>query len=134
MNTLDYLTFGGYLVALYVIGAVLARRNRTVDAMFTLNGRADWRLVGISVFMSMFSAGTFVVWGGVAYELGLVAIMINLCYALAAFVVGIVLAGRWQRLRLDSPARFFELRWNFPVLPSSCKKFCFETHVIYVKS
>jgi len=62
--------------------------------------------------MTMFSAGTFVVWGGIAYKHGLVAVIINLCYGVAALLVGALVAGRWKRLGVKTPAQFIELRFG----------------------
>ena len=62
--------------------------------------------------MTMFSAATFVVWGGIAYELGLVAVAINTCYGIAALLAGYFVAGRWNRLNISTPAEFVRLRFG----------------------
>ena len=60
----------------------------------------------------MFSAGTFVVWGGIAYRFGVVAIFISLCYGVAALLVGRYIAARWNAMKLTSPAEFISLRYG----------------------
>ena len=67
---------------------------------------------GISGFMTIFSAATFVVWGGIAYRLGVVAIAINTCYGIAAVLVGYFVAGRWNRLGVTTPAEYVQLRFG----------------------
>ena len=46
------------------------------------------------------------VWGGIAYKYGAVAIAINLCYGVSALLVGWLLAGVWRRAGVDSAAEF----------------------------
>jgi len=62
--------------------------------------------------MTMFSANTFVVWGGIAYKLGMVAVFINLMYGVAALLVGYFVAGRWKALGIETPAQFIQLRFG----------------------
>ena len=80
--------------------------------MFAADGESPWWASGLSGFMTMFSAGTFVVWGGIAYEHGLVAVVINLCYGVAALLVGFTVAGRWKKTGISSPAEFITLRYG----------------------
>ncbi len=62
--------------------------------------------------MTMFSANTFVVWGGMAYQHGLVAVMVNLCYGVAALLAGYTVAGKWKKLGIRTPAEFVERRFG----------------------
>lgn len=66
----------------------------------------------MSAYMTMFSAGTFVVWGGIAYEFGFVAISISLGYAVGAFIVGFFMAARWRQLGVSTAAEFIHLRFG----------------------
>ena len=66
--------------------------------------------------MTMFSAGTFVVWGGIAYTHGFVAVIINLCYGVAALLAGYFVAGHWNKLGVKTPAQFIELRFGAPAV------------------
>lgn len=80
--------------------------------MFAAGGQSPWWLSGLSAFMTMFSAGTFVVWGGIAYQFGLVAVAICMCYGVAAMLAGWFLAGLWKKLGVQSAAEFLELRFG----------------------
>jgi Na+/proline symporter len=62
--------------------------------------------------MTMFSAGTFVVWGGIAFKAGLVAVTISMCLGISALFVGYFLAGRWRRLGVSSAAEYITLRYG----------------------
>ncbi len=80
--------------------------------MFAAGRQSPWWLSGISSYMTMFSAGTFVVWGGMAYDYGFVAISISLCYGVAAFLAGMFFAAKWRRMGLSTAAEFIELRFG----------------------
>jgi len=66
--------------------------------------------------MTMFSANTFVVWGGIAYQHGVVAIAINLCYGIAAIAAGYTVAGKWKAMGIETPADYIETRFGRPAL------------------
>lgn len=80
--------------------------------MFTAGGQSPWWLSGLSGFMTMFSAGTFVVWGGIAYKHGMVAVTICMTLGISALLTGWLLAGVWKRQGVDSAAEFLELRFG----------------------
>jgi len=112
MHPLDYTVFSLYLLGIFAVGVGLAWKNRSAEDMFAAGGESPWWTSGLSGFMTMFSAGTFVVWGGIAYKHGLVAVAINLCYGVAALLVGAFVARRWKRLGVNTPAKFIELRFG----------------------
>ena len=98
------LSFAG----IFAVGVGLGRKVRDTGDLFRAGGQSPWWASGLSGFMTMFSAGTFVVWGGIAYRLGIVAVSINLMYGIAALLVGWFVAGRWKRLGIGTPAEFIE--------------------------
>ena len=112
MTTPDYITLLIYVLGIFSISTLSARRTSSQRDMFSAGRRSPWWASGLSGFMTMFSAGTFVVWGGIAYELGLVAVAINTCYGVAALLVGYFVAGRWNELGVATPAEFVRLRFG----------------------
>ncbi|PHR95457.1 MAG: Na+:solute symporter [Blastopirellula sp.] len=112
MTTPDYLTLFLYLVGLFVISTVSAKRTTSQQDMFAAGRSSPWWAAGLSGFMTMFSAATFVVWGGIAYEYGFVAVAINTCYGIAALAIGYFAAARWNRLNISTPAEFVRLRFG----------------------
>lgn len=112
MQILDYGVIGIYFLSLIGIGIVFAKSNKTISGMFLAARQSPWWLSGISSYMMMFSAGTFVVWGGITYEYGLVGILICCVYGISAFIVGKFIAGRWHETNLNSGAEFVELRYG----------------------
>ncbi len=103
-------------VALIEVGTFFGKRLKTSADQFLAGGQCPWWVSGLSAYMTMFSAGTFVVWGGIAYTQGLVAVSINMCYAIAAFAIGFWIAGRWKRLGYASAAEFIEARFGQSVV------------------
>ncbi len=116
MAKIDYIVMAVYLAGILSVGFMLSRKVKSSGDLFAAGGRSPWWASGLSAFMTMFSAGTFVVWGGIAYEQGLVAVSINLCYGVAALAAGYFLAGRWKNLGIDSPAEYVSLRFGKPAL------------------
>lgn len=112
MNLTDLIVVILYLLGLVVMGGIFYRRNKSANDMFAAGGQSPWWVSGLSSFMTMFSAGTFVVWGGIAYRFGMVAVVISMCYGVAAMIVGWTIAGRWKALGVSSAAEFIQLRYG----------------------
>ena len=112
MTTPDYITLALYILGIFVISTLSAKRTVTQQDMFAAGRSSPWWVSGLSAFMTMFSAATFVVWGGIAYEHGFVAVMINMCYGIAALLVGFNVAGRWNQLGVTTPAEYVRLRFG----------------------
>jgi Na+/proline symporter len=112
MHTADWIVLILYLIATVAIGVMLGRKVKNTSDLFAAGGTSPWWASGLSAFMTMFSANTFVVWGGMAYEHGLVAIMVNLCYGVAALLAGYTVAGKWKKLGVSTPAEFVERRFG----------------------
>ena len=96
MNFIDYTILIFYMLGVFGVGFFLSSKNNSTEDMFAAGGESPWWTSGLSSFMTMFSAGTFVVWGGIAYEHGIVAVVINICYGVAAITVGYFVAGKWK--------------------------------------
>ncbi|MGH8021583.1 MAG: sodium:solute symporter family transporter [Opitutaceae bacterium] len=112
MNALDLFVFVLYALGMVAMGGVFVRRQKDTREMFTAGGHSPWWLSGLSAFMTIFSAGTFVVWGGIAYRHGLVGVSILFVIGLAALGVGWLLAARWKRFGYDSAAAFIDARFG----------------------
>ena len=112
MGLLDFIIVLLYLAGLFAISTLAARRNTDHKEMFSANRSSPWWAAGLSGFMTVFSANTFVVWGGIAYELGMVAVVINLTYGVAAMLTGYFIAGHWNKMGVDTPAEYVTLRFG----------------------
>ncbi len=112
MQNVDYIVIVLYIVGIVGAGTVFANKMKNSKEMFAAGGQSPWWVSGLSAFMTMFSAGTFVVWGGIAYKYGAVAIAINLCYGVSALLVGWLLAGVWRNAGVNSASEFLQLRFG----------------------
>jgi len=112
MTNADWIVFTAYLMGTVAVGLFLGRLVKNSKDLFTAGGKSPWWLSGLSAFMTMFSANTFVVWGGIAYEHGFVAVIINLCYGIAALLTGFTVAGKWKELGISTPAEYVDRRFG----------------------
>ncbi len=112
MTNLDYFVLVAYIAGVFTIGGLFGAKIKSSRDMFAAGGTSPWWVSGLSGFMTMFSAGTFVVWGGIAYRHGLIAISISLCYGVSALLVGWFLAGKWREIGITTAAEFIELRFG----------------------
>lgn len=81
-----------------------------MKSYFAAGGAVPWPMSGLSLFMSFFSAGTFVVWGSIAYELGWVAITIQMTMCVSGFIVAYFIAPAWRKTNSLTAAEFVRKR------------------------
>lgn len=112
MTFIDYGVFLICIAGSLAIGGYYYFANKTSDDMFAARGQSTWWISGLSSFMTIFSAATFVVWGGIAYEYGLVALSINMTYGLAALAAGYFFASKWKEYGVASPADYLRTRFG----------------------
>lgn len=112
----DYIIIIIYFICLLVLGGVLSKRIKSSQEMFIAGRSSSWWLSGLSTYMTLFSAGTFVVWGGVAYRDGFVAVVIGMTLGFASLLVGKYIAGRWSKMGINSPAEYIGVRFNKPLI------------------
>ena len=112
MHLSDYIILIIYAAGILLIGSILSKKNKTSDDMFAVKKQSPWWLSGLSSFMSAFSAGTFVVWGGIAYKQGMVAVSILMCSGIASFLVGRFFAGKWASLNISTVGEYVMIRFG----------------------
>jgi SSS family transporter len=112
MHQLDFLTI--FIFTLIILGAGLSfgRQGGDMKSFFAAGGAVPWSISGLSLFMSFFSAGTFVVWGSIAYEWGWVAITIQMAMCLSGFIIGKYLAPKWKETQSITVAEYLTNRFG----------------------
>lgn len=110
MNILDIITLILFSVGIIVVGLSFAKKGQNMKSFFAGGGAMPWQMSGLSLFMGFFSAGTFVVWGSIAYMEGWVAITIQWTMAIAGFVVGAFIAPRWHKTGALTAAEYINER------------------------
>lgn len=107
IDTTVIFVFSAFVLA---IGLLFARTGRNLKSFFAGGEAVPWFIGGLSLFMSFFSAGTFVAWGSIAYKHGWVAITIQWTMCIGALVTGLFLAPRWKATGNLTAAEFIRER------------------------
>ena len=106
MNILDYITIFLFSIGVLITGVSFSKTGKDMKSFFSGGGNVPWGMSGLSLFMGFFSAGTFVVWGSIAYSYGMVSIIIQLTMAVAGYAVGTWIAPRWHRTHSLTAAEY----------------------------
>ena len=106
MNILDYITIILFSIGVLITGVSFSKTGKHMKSFFSGGGNVPWGMSGLSLFMGFFSAGTFVVWGSIAYSYGMVSIIIQLTMAVAGYAVGTWIAPRWHRTHSLTAAEY----------------------------
>jgi SSS family transporter len=86
-----------------------------MKSFFAAGGAVPWWISGLSLFMSFFSAGTFVVWGSIAYTHGWVSVTIQWTMAIAGFIIGFFIAPKWHKAKVLTVAEYITQRLGINV-------------------
>jgi SSS family transporter len=98
-----------------IIGLLFVRTGRNMKSFFAGGEAVPWFIGGLSLFMSFFSAGTFVAWGSIAYKYGFVSVTIQWTMCLGGIITAFLLAPRWKRTGALTAAEFIRQRLGAPV-------------------
>lgn len=110
MNPIDYIVVFVFSLIIMFAGMAFQKRGTDMKSYFAAGGAVPWAKSGLSLFMSFFSAGTFVVWGSIAYELGLVAVVIQMTMCMSGFIVAYFIAPAWRKTNRLTAAEFIRDR------------------------
>jgi SSS family solute:Na+ symporter len=108
----DYAVIAVYMALMLGIGFYAMRFNRGAADYFKGGNRVHWLAAGLSSFMSGFSAWTFTGAAGLAYQHGLVAVLLYVGNA-CTFLLGYFLfAVRWRRARISTVMEYLVDRYD----------------------
>lgn len=108
----DYIILAGFFVVMLGIGLAYASRMKNLSVYFSGSGQVPWWLSGISLYMTTFSAFTFVMYSAIAYQYGFVAVTILWLSIPAGLLSTWCLAARWRRAAATSPVEYLETRYS----------------------
>jgi len=94
------------------IGFYSMRFNKGAADYFKGGNRIHWLAAGLSSFMSGFSAWTFTGAAGLAYQHGLIAVLIYLGNACTFLLGYFVFAARWRRARIGTVMEYLVERFD----------------------
>jgi SSS family solute:Na+ symporter len=113
MVTLDFYVMAIFAILIFSIGLIFTRvGSKSGQAFFEAGGATPWWINGLSLFISYFSAGTFVVWGSIAYKSGLVANVIQLTMAISGLLVARFIAAKWKKTGAMTAADYLRTRFG----------------------
>lgn len=115
LQALDYALLAAFMLLTAAIGSFFGWFVRDAGAYLKGGNTIPWGIAGISNFMSMFSTFVFVAYAGIAYEHGLIAIVVFWSTVPPCLVAGRWLATRWRRAGLTTPVEYLEQRFNLGV-------------------
>jgi len=112
IDTIVIFVFSAFVLC---IGLVFSRTGINLKSFFAGGESVPWFIGGLSLFMSFFSAGTFVAWGSIAYKYGWVAITIQWTMCIGAIISGMYLAPLWKSTGNLTAAEFIKERLGMKV-------------------
>jgi len=115
MHTVDYFIIIFFSLAIVLAGMSFGKGKSDMKSFFAAGGAVPWPINGLSLFMSFFSAGTFVVWGAIAYEHGWVAVTIQWAMCIAGLMIAIFIAPKWRKTKVLTAAEFINKRLGITV-------------------
>lgn len=110
MQPLDYAVIIIFCSIVLIAGLAFGKQGKDMKSFFAAGGNVPWQINGIALFMSFFSAGTFVVWGSIAYQYGFVAVTIQWTMCIGGLFIGIFIAPRWKNARILTAGEFIGQR------------------------
>ena len=115
MVQLDLIVMAVFAALILAIGMAFTRMgSKNSQSFFEAGGETPWWINGLSLFISYFSAGTFVVWGSIAYKAGFVANGIQLTMVFGGLLVAWFIAKKWKRTGALTAAEYIGKRFNTP--------------------
>src|SRR4029453_232014 len=108
----DFVVIALYMILMLGIGFYAMRFNRGAADYFKGGNRVHWLAAGLSSFMSGFSAWTFTGAAGLAYQHGLVTVLLYVGNACTFLLGYFVFAVRWRRARISTVMEYLVDRFD----------------------
>lgn len=109
---LIWIVIATYLILVTAAGSYYSKFMKTSAAYFKAGNAIPWWASGISMYMSNFTAYTFVGIGSLVYIEGMSGLLLESGPALAYLLAALLCARRWHRLNLMAPPEYLEIRFN----------------------
>lgn len=115
MKNIDIWVIVIFSALIFVCGLAFSKTGKNMKSYFAAGGALPWWMSGLSLFMSFFSAGTFVVWGSIAYKSGWVAVSIQWTMAIAGIIIGFYIAPKWRKTNALTVAEYITNRYGYKI-------------------
>ncbi len=114
VQMLDYVVILAYMLITLGVGVYFKKFNKGAADFFKGGNQIPWLVSGLSAFMTGFSAWTFTAASGIAYDHGVIIILLYLGNALTFLFGYWLFAARWRRARISSPMEYLSERFDQP--------------------
>ncbi|HHM01612.1 MAG TPA: sodium transporter, partial [Caldithrix abyssi] len=114
VQMLDYVVILAYMLITLGVGVYFKKFNKGAADFFKGGNQIPWLVSGLSAFMTGFSAWTFTAASGIAYDHGIIIILLYLGNALTFLFGYWLFAARWRRARISSPMEYLSERFDQP--------------------
>ncbi len=98
-----------------VIGFTFGWLIKDSSSFLKGGGAIPWTMATITNYMGLFSTFVFVAYAGIAYEYGLVSIVVFMSTVPGCLVAGLIFGARWRRTGDTTPVEYLEKRYGYPV-------------------
>ena len=112
LSSTDYIILAGFFVIMLAIGILYAGRMNDLGDFFSGSRQVPWWLAGVSLYMTTFSAFTFVSYSAIAYQYGFVAVTVWWFSIPGCLLSARFLATRWRKAATTSPLEYLETRYG----------------------
>jgi len=112
MHGADLAVLTAYFATMLGVGFAYSRHMKSLDLYFAGGKQLSWWLGGISFLMAYVSALSIVVYAGLGYQYGLVALSIYWTTVPGTLLTTWLLARRWRRAGVLTPMEFLETRFS----------------------
>lgn len=109
---LDLAVIAAYFAVTLSAGLFMGRFVKSGKDFFSGGNKVPWWMGAISSYMAMISSFVFIAHGGIAYEDGIVAVVVFWSCAFAVLAGTWIFAGRWRRAKVSTPMEYLERRYG----------------------
>ena len=108
----DVVVIVAYFAITLSVGLFMGRFVKNAKDFFSGGKKVPWWMGAISSYMAMISSFVFIAHAGVAYQDGLVAILVFWSTVFAIVAGSWIFAWRWQRAQVTTPMEYLERRYG----------------------
>ena len=112
LGALDVAVIVAYFATTLSVGLFMGRFVKNAKDFFSGGKKVPWWMGAISSYMAMISSFVFIAHAGVAYQDGLVAILVFWSTVFAIVAGSWIFAWRWQRAQVTTPMEYLERRYG----------------------
>ena len=112
LSGLDFAVVAAYFAVTLSAGLFMGKFVKSGKDFFSGGNKVPWWMGAVSSYMAMISSFVFIAHGGIAYEDGVVAIVVFWSCAFAVLAGTWIFASRWRRAKVATPMEYLERRYG----------------------